>query len=110
MIRRTPRSTRTDTLFPYATLFRSPGFRRIAARPLWLPAVGRVAARFDSPLGPIAAATEGDADGLTRFTLTIPAGTVAEVELPARDRSEEQTSELKSLMRISYDVFCLKKK
>ncbi|MBB5705706.1 alpha-L-rhamnosidase [Sphingopyxis panaciterrulae] len=66
----------------------APGFRRIAARPLWLPAVGRVAARFDSPLGPIAAATEGDADGLTRFTLSVPAGTVAEVELPPRDWRE----------------------
>src|SRR3546814_20712302 len=71
MIRRPPRSTRTDTLFPYTTLFRSLGGRRMAAR---LGAVDhqRIA------------------------------------DLP--DRSEEHTSELQSLMRISYAVFCLKKK
>src|SRR3546814_4962682 len=73
MIRRPPRSTRTDTLFPYTTLFRS------------------AAASFKAPdtLNP------GDT-----FVLTLRAIT----------RSEEHTSELQSLMRISYAVFCLKKK
>src|SRR3546814_4067997 len=77
MIRRPPRSTRTDTLFPYTTLFRS----SLASSPL-------------------------------------PAGAPVSVWLAARSsfeasvmaRSEEHTSELQSLMRISYAVFCLKKK
>lgn len=62
----------------------APGFRRIAVRPVWLPAVGRVEARFESPVGPIATATGGDAHGLTRLALSVPANTIAEVELPAR--------------------------
>src|SRR3546814_5335209 len=74
MIRRPPRSTRTDTLFPYTTLFRS---RR-----------GSIRARFST------AATS---------TARFPMGCGAM-------RSEEHTSELQSLMRISYAVFCLKKK
>lgn len=63
----------------------APGFRRIAARPLWFPDIGRVSASYDSVLGPIATETDGDAAGLTRFALTIPANTVAEIELPAGD-------------------------
>jgi alpha-L-rhamnosidase len=66
----------------------APGFARIAAKPLWLPAVGRVTANFESPVGLIATETDGDADGLTRFALTVPANAVAEVELPARDWTE----------------------
>lgn len=66
----------------------APGFARIAARPLWLPAVGRVAARFDSPVGRIEAATQGDADGLTRFTLVVPANAVVDVELPLGEWKE----------------------
>src|SRR3546814_7932232 len=70
MIRRPPRSTRTDTLFPYTTLFRS--VRAVDQRVQHLGAkIGRV---------------------------------------PVLERSEEHTSELQSLMRISYAVFCLKKK
>src|SRR3546814_6603394 len=82
MIRRPPRSTRTDTLFPYTTLFRSPGWRRRARRP--------------NPQPPAAAC-----DGGTRRWFR-----------PCCEscRSEEHTSELQSLMRISYAVFCLKKK
>src|SRR3546814_5384221 len=85
MIRRPPRSTRTDTLFPYTTLFRSgrgdlvAGTRRPAGVPR--PALGR----------------------LCRLR-------GAERIRPALLRSEEHTSELQSLMRISYAVFCLKKK
>lgn len=67
------------------------GFRRVAVRPLWLPAVGRVAARFESPTGLIATATDGDAKGLTRLSLTVPTNTVAEVELPAREWREGGT-------------------
>jgi alpha-L-rhamnosidase len=69
----------------------APGFRRVAVRPLWLPAVGRVAARFESPTGLIATATDGDANGLTHLSLTVPANTVAEVELPAREWREGGT-------------------
>src|SRR3546814_5665964 len=83
MIRRPPRSTRTDTLFPYTTLFRS---RDRASSPQ--------AGRSARPAG-IATA----ADCRRRWTAR-----------SRRWRSEEHTSELQSLMRISYAVFCLKKK
>src|SRR3546814_3980450 len=79
MIRRPPRSTRTDTLFPYTTLFRSPPHAR---RPNGARSRGGVARRTGG----------GQSDAR------------------AGDRSEEHTSELQSLMRISYAVFCLKKK
>src|SRR3546814_4039181 len=81
MIRRPPRSTRTDTLFPYSTLFRSPGgdIGR-SAQPHRGQPPGR---RQDRP---------------DRF------------HHQKRRRSEEHTSELQSLMRISYAVFCLEKK
>src|SRR3546814_9676030 len=86
MIREPPRSTRTDTLFPYTTLFRS----------------GRTLIGVDDTQADIALKVE-------------PAGNGIEIELAiARPhlfaRSEEHTSELQSLMRISYAVFCLKKK
>src|SRR3546814_9553963 len=88
MIRRPPRSTRTDTLFPYTTLFRSArtGFRSGVAQ--------RRCASEDRPPRHLAPVPSRDpirpADG--------------------NARSEEHTSELQSLMRISYAVFCLKKK
>src|SRR3546814_1609783 len=88
MIRRPPRSTRTDTLFPYTTLFRScrPPPRHPRSRRLhpWrsAPCSGRSSTR--------------------------PRG--RSPSRPGRSRSEEHTSELQSLMRISYAVFCLKKK
>src|SRR3546814_4423511 len=83
MIRRPPRSTRTGTLFPYTTLFRSsPGHDCESA-----------GSKAKSPI------TVGDyRPGLVAFASAI------------RRRSEEHTSELQSLMRISYAVFCLKKK
>src|SRR3546814_4793018 len=96
MIRRPPRSTRTDTLFPYTTLFRSYCAHRRAFR----------------------AAANGELKQMAnwsdpRTSYGAPAG-----RADARDvafdaglrRSEEHTSELQSLMRISYAVFCLKKK
>src|SRR3546814_4070001 len=100
MIRRPPRSTRTDTLFPYTTLFRSwvPGPH---GRQCWL--------RFASPGLPGDTAwaqvfePEGAANPPTLISLH---GICVESE----HRSEEHTSELQSLMRISYAVFCLKKK
>jgi alpha-L-rhamnosidase len=63
----------------------APGFRRIAVRPLWLPQVGRVETRYESVVGMIATATDGDATGLTRFDLTVPSNAVADVELPVGD-------------------------
>src|SRR3546814_3963180 len=84
MIRRPPRSTRTDTLFPYTTLFRS--------------------AAGDAPI-----ALLGLEEAVRRYSyLTKPA--LAHTQDALRKRSEEHTSELQSLMRISYAVFCLKKK
>src|SRR3546814_2148712 len=80
MIRRPPRSTRTDTLFPYTTLFRSLG----------APRRNRSALNVVRKLPPITAPFESFG--------------------PIDWRSEEHTSELQSLMRISYAVFCLKKK
>src|SRR3546814_4267206 len=96
MIRRPPRSTRTDTLFPYTTLFRSasppPPRRRGAPAP---------AAFHRNPCLP-----SGESLSEVSFRgskLTTGGGT-------RLHRSEEHTSELQSLMRISYAVFCLKKK
>src|SRR3546814_1344943 len=99
MIRRPPRSTRTDTLFPYTTLFRSTrgcGTRRRAAQSRRVPARGRNAIRH-APL------TAHARDHRWYGGLGDRGGA-------ALGRSEEHTSELQSLMRISYAVFCLKKK
>src|SRR3546814_3736097 len=98
MIRRPPRSTRTDTLFPYTTLFRSDCRRQ-----------GQARARPRSEAGG-AADRPPDLGNGDRFG-DEPLG--AELARPAAEgqpRSEEHTSELQSLMRISYAVFCLKKK
>src|SRR3546814_3213448 len=88
MIRRPPRSTRTDTLFPYTTLFRSP----------------------------VAPAQVFGQHGLEIVVEQLPLAFAVVVDLQEQhpdqlaNRSEEHTSELQSLMRISYAVFCLKKK
>src|SRR3546814_1346643 len=86
MIRRPPRSTRTDTLFPYTTLFRSLGLRQ----------------QVDLD----AHARQHAGHRLADF-LVVHVAVVRAIE---KIRSEEHTSELQSLMRISYAVFCLKKK
>src|SRR3546814_8681284 len=84
MIRRPPRSTRTDTLFPYTTLFRS---SQVIAY-----------AFFSSSTSENSAST------------TSSSALADSASAPPGERSEEHTSELQSLMRISYAVFCLKKK
>src|SRR3546814_6886439 len=111
MIRRPPRSTRTDTLFPYTTLFRSPAgpasiskdarenrvdvFQMIAKVELLLQLLRRQGGR---DLGVRFQQVE-QRERAVRFPFRL-----------SRQRSEEHTSELQSLMRISYAVFCLKKK
>src|SRR3546814_2150867 len=87
MIRRPPRSTRTDTLSPYTTLFRSRYYLRIA------------------PVFETASARYGWLNGL----LAVGVGTRTDFGV-RHVRSEEHTSELQSLMRISYAVFCSKNK
>src|SRR3546814_8928779 len=92
MIRRPPRSTRTDTLFPYTTLFRS---GRARVRPVTKNAIGATFVTFAPYRDSVRQCGLG-ADGRLCHA--------------RRNRSEEHTSELQSLMRISYAVFCLKKK
>src|SRR3546814_3324753 len=89
MIRRPPRSTRTDTLFPYTTLFRSKSASSVPVFPT-------------EPVTPMILAD-------VRARDAAPRALSAAVVSPT-SRSEEHTSELQSLMRISYAVFCLKKK
>src|SRR3546814_6030971 len=101
MIRRPPRSTRTDTLFPYTTLFRS-NPRAVAAR-LWDGAArSRGQKRFQRRAG-VAVARRRSGVHVHHRAKTARRD-------PVVRRSEEHTSELQSLMRISYAVFCLKKK
>src|SRR3546814_9844039 len=101
MIRRPPRSTRTDTLFPYTTRFRSLARNRNRHRE---------------------ADTETVVDGLVQYPRLLGIGRQLPAQFAPREgavgalrieqrgiRSEEHTSELQSLMRISYAVFCLKK-
>src|SRR3546814_10786968 len=96
MIRRPPRSTRTDTLFPYTTLFRSTEQGSRGTNPVRPRHSGRLAVGgyVHRPGG---LDQQSGRDRRAAFDM-------------ARGRSEEHTSELPSLMRISYAVFCLKKK
>src|SRR3546814_2351349 len=90
MIRRPPRSTRTDTLFPYTTLFRSQLHPREAKENASLESIQHKFGTDEDWTGGLLREAWGNFDGISR--------------------SEEHTSELQSLMRISYAVFCLKKK
>src|SRR3546814_13242353 len=99
MIRRPPRSTRTDTLFPYTTLFRS---RYDVLRQALMNA-GYRAGIFD----PVERVRGRGAWRSEEGELILHRG---DAVFDGRSRSEEHTSELQSLMRISYAVFCLKKK
>src|SRR3546814_10525879 len=96
MIRRPPRSTRTDTLFPYTTLFRS--------------------VQIDLPFGRIGKIIADEVLARADDGIVYEVGRDLRVQVGRRGgqrqaaRSEEHTSELQSLMRISYAVFCLKKK
>src|SRR3546814_5854943 len=106
MIRRPPRSTRTDTLFPYTTLFRS--------------SLVTAAVRYANAEGCSVLAGDRNGHHPPRRTVAHPAAHPVAHQprrrlwrqrlFPCGRRSEEHTSELQSLMRISYAVFCLKKK
>src|SRR3546814_1874478 len=110
MIRRQPRSTRTDTRFPYTTLFRS--LARLV-RSAVVPALENVALWHERDIShsSVERGIGPDATIHLDFALHRLAGVVEKlVVYPDNMRSEEHTSELQSLMRISYAVFCLKKK
>src|SRR3546814_2454617 len=136
MIRRPPRSTRTDTLFPYTTLFRSQSLsvrrdsalrrRRLTSK--WFG--GRAWAEFGAPAAYLQPCQKfrlsyysltlhsyaGSVfrspapDDVTAVPQKLSLGVLMGLADPPGNRSEEHTSELQSLMRISYAVFCLKKK
>src|SRR3546814_3908627 len=109
MIRRPPRSTRTDTLLPYTTLFRSREGRHGSQR---TPRPGPQGDRSGIPDRTRAIDRRARADDARRRPgRGAGAGGAADrADRMAGERSEEHTSELQSLMRISYAVFCLKKK
>src|SRR3546814_7595098 len=115
MIRRPPRSTRTDTLFPYTTLFRSaietalqgqvpPKFVQALLNQAWADVLTLTQLRN----GQDSEEWREQVEITQRIATVTSAGAAAEGAAAAR--SEEHTSELQSLMRISYAVFCLKKK
>src|SRR3546814_3047744 len=108
MIRRPPRSTRTDTLFPYTTLFRSPA-RLLSLSPSHLQFLFSASQQNHLP----SLRREYQSEFLlpNSSAQMISCWPPSGVQPPGRRiRSEEHTSELQSLMRISYAVFCLKKK
>src|SRR3546814_3484321 len=128
MIRRPPRSTRTDPLFPYTTLFRSPS-PSLTVPDLSIvvaPGVGEWSISAETITAPDGTAApiivSRGATGNPNASHTVfeyrpdvdPVGAMPPApalgEIATDDRSEEHTSELQSLMRISYAVFCLKKK
>src|SRR3546814_4805096 len=118
MFQRPPRSTRTDTLFPYTTLFRSLG----TVRPALAPCMGRLrrdrrrycrSCRQRRARPAESSAADGGGSHIRTRSLVrrlrphLSGGAARGAKVT---RSEEHTSELQSLMRISYAVFCLKKK
>src|SRR3546814_6492361 len=115
MIPRPPRSTRTDTLFPDTTLFRSADTLLVPVQPrsfdVW--ALDQVAApvaearEINEGLRAVAVLNGADAQGADNEAALEMIGDIEGIEVL---RSEEHTSELQSLMRISYAVFCLQKK
>src|SRR3546814_2874117 len=130
MIRRPPRSTRTDTPFPYTTLFRSareiPGGKNVDPRHLQLGGRDRALITAGGARGQsvrqrcahlpqrrdkaVAQAAMLDAFAHRRDRRVGRDHMIVDMDAAPDGRSEEHTSELQSLMRISYAVFCLKKK
>src|SRR3546814_5324180 len=123
-LRRPPRSTRTDTLFPYTTLFRSKQTLMLAGDPpqsIYLILEGSVSILLEDENGReivLAYLNPGDFFGelclfpeqQSRTAIVRTRTPTLAAELNYDARSEEHTSELQSLMRISYAVFCLNKK
>src|SRR3546814_3157224 len=101
MIRRPPRSTRTDTLFPYTTLFRSVGHN---LQRIELGFLLQQESQDDQTVA------QGAGDDRSGQPAELIGNHVVPSDAALLARSEEHTSELQSLMRISYAVFCLKKK
>src|SRR3546814_3628139 len=116
MNRRPPGSTLTDTLVPYKTLFRSKDSPASVVRTPRGPRSNKVTPRFSSSnlmrlLTPDCRTPSALAAALKlRYSATTSAWTTETRSIPRDNRSEEHTSELQSLMRISYAVFCLKNK
>src|SRR3546814_1340740 len=103
MIRRPPRSTRTDTLFPYTTLFRSSSTSRVPNKESRMAVKKKTEKQTSSWIGEV--------EKYSRQIWLAGLGAYSKVSKDGTKlRSEEHTSELQSLMRISYAVFCLKKK
>src|SRR3546814_4860304 len=111
MRRRPPRSTRTDTLFPYTTLFRSSiaNAPQWPAQPVLRPATLVEPLSHDNGLAMFNKDLAGTTRLIPRRTCPRPASPACPANRPP-PRSEEHTSELQSLMRSSYAVFCLQKK
>src|SRR3546814_2146534 len=101
MIRRPPRSTRTDTLFPYTTLFRSGGANAVTVT----ESADSVTVAVGFLLHELTVTRRAPSVPTAASTRAVGTGSTSEAT-----RSEEHTSELQSLMRISYAVFCLQKK
>src|SRR3546814_1801036 len=115
MIRRPPRSTRTDTLFPYTTLFRSVGIHRILVADREAGAAIHIGFHVDPGQALAGFGIDALVEALRGLIgeIKVQLGAALIITQPAAKqlvRSEEHTSELQSLMRISYAVFCLKKK
>src|SRR3546814_2942211 len=107
MLRRPPRSTRTDTLFPYTTLFRSQAIEVVSSEDIQ----DRGAQNIREALNYTAGVYNGGDDSRGDFNYIRGFESVLYVDgLKRNYRSEEHTSALQSLMRISYAVFCFKKK
>src|SRR3546814_5657303 len=113
MIRRPPRSTRTDTLFPYTTLFRSIALLQAVHPLLQVFHLAVEAVPADGVFGFLGGQADGDVvagQDVVDFQHQLLEGLVKKPLRQPDERSEEHTSELQSLMRTSYAVFCLKKK
>src|SRR3546814_7787763 len=123
MIRRPPRSTRTDTLFPYTTLFRSGdnmpheianptdlSTRELLAEIIRHAVLAEAEVRFFTPRGEGKAVMQRVRMELSRSSQRNERKGKKNLRFSLHQRSEEHTYELQSLMRISYAVFCLKKK
>src|SRR3546814_9126499 len=113
MLRRPPRSTRTDTLFPYTTLFRSTSLCSVGGATRWF--FRKVNTRLSGPIDCFKTTRLSSIKGLScsqnrTSRLCLSRSCTRKTFTFWNFRSEEHTSELQSLMRISYAVFCLTKK